>query len=75
MTGVQTCALPIFEDLNALKRKYFALGLQINNELGKTFGIIYPSVTYTKYPTPAAQGNSKAVEFGFKSGVGVIFRG
>lgn len=72
---LQDPAADTFEDLNALKGKYFALGLQINNELGKTFGIIYPSVTYTKYPTPAAQGKSKAVEFGFKSGVGVIFRG
>lgn len=72
---LQDPAADTFEDLNALIGKTFALSIQINNELGKTFGIIYPNATFTKFPTPAAQGKSKAVEFGFKAGVGVMFRG
>lgn len=72
---LQDPAADTYEDLNALIGKTFAICVQINNELGKTFGIIYPAATFTKFPTPASQGKSKAVEFGFKAGVGVIFRG
>ena len=72
---LQDPAADTYEKLNALKGKTFALSIQINNELGKTFGIIYPAATFTKFPTPTTQGKSKAVEFGFRAGVGVIFRG
>lgn len=72
---LQDPANTITTKLNALIGSSFPLKIQINKDLGQTFGIVYPEATFTKPPTASSAGNAKAVEFEIKAGTGVIFRG